>query len=120
VVLVLLTAGVFAAVTYRGTPMSVTTLTEGWERRFRLEWSVDSSAGARRLSGYITSQQGGHAEFVRLLVQALDDKGDVVERRIWAIPGGVGGGQRAYFKVPGLPAAHEYRVYVWDYSLTQS
>jgi hypothetical protein len=85
VVLVLLTAGVFAAVTYRGTPMSVTTLTEGWEPRFK-----------------------------------LDDKGGVVERRIWAIPGGVGGGQRAYFEVPGLPAAHEYRVYVWDYSLTQS
>jgi hypothetical protein len=54
---------------------------------------------------------------VRLLVQALDDKGAVVERRI---PGGVGGGQRAYFEVPDLPAAHEYRVYVWDYSLTQS
>jgi hypothetical protein len=32
----------------------------------------------------------------------------------------VGGGQRAYFEVPDLQAAHEYRVYVWDYSLTQS
>jgi hypothetical protein len=32
----------------------------------------------------------------------------------------VGGGQRAYFEVLDLPAAHEYRVYVWDYSLTQS
>ena len=101
--------------------MSVTTLTEGWERRFKLEWTVDtSSGGARKLSGYITSQQGGHAEFVRLLVQALDDTGAVVARRIWAIPGGVGGGQRAYFEVPDLPAASEYRVYVWDYSLTQS
>jgi hypothetical protein len=121
VVLVLLTAWVFAAVTYRGTPMSVTTLTEGWERRFKLEWTVEPPAGgARKLSGYITSQQGGHAELVRLLVQALDDKGGVVERRIWAIPGGVGGGQRAYFEVPDLPAASEYRVYVWDYSLTQS
>lgn len=100
--------------------MSVTTLTEGWERRFKLEWTVAPSGTTRKVSGYITSQQGGHAEFVRLLVQALDDKGAVVERRIWAIPGGVGGGQRAYFEVPDLPAAHEYRVYVWDYSLTQS
>jgi hypothetical protein len=57
---------------------------------------------------------------VRLLVQALDDTGAVVARRIWAIPGGVGGGQRAYFEVPDLPTAREYRVYVWDYSLTQS
>jgi len=101
--------------------MSVTTLTEGWERRFKLEWTVDApSGGARTLSGSITSQQGGHAEFVRLLVQALDDAGTVVERRIWAIPGGVGGGQRAYFEVPDLPPAAEYRVFVWDYSLTQS
>jgi hypothetical protein len=121
VVLVLITAGVFAAVTYRGTPMSVTTLTEGWERRFKLEWTVEAASGTtRKVSGYITSQQSGHAEFVRLLVQAFDDKGAVVERRIWAIPGGVGGGQRAYFEVPDLPSAHEYRVYVWDYSLTQS
>jgi hypothetical protein len=119
--LVLLTAGVFAAVAVRGAPMSVTTLTEGWERRFKLEWTVDaSSGGARKLSGYITSQQGGHAEFVRLLVQALDDTDAVVARRIWAIPGGVGGGQRAYFEVPDLPTARQYRVYVWDYSLTQS
>jgi hypothetical protein len=44
----------------------------------------------------------------------------VVARRIWAIPGGVGGGQRAYFEFPDLPTAREYRVYVWDYSLTQS
>jgi hypothetical protein len=101
--------------------MSVTTLTEGWERRFRLEWTVDAPSGpTRKLSGYITSELSGHAESVRLLVQALDDKGGVVERRVWAIPGGVGGGQRAYFEVPDLPAAHEYRVSVWDYSLTQS
>jgi len=101
--------------------MSVTTLTEGWERRFKLEWTVEAaSGGARKLSGYITSQPGGHAEVVRLLIQALDDNCGVVERRIWAIPSGVGGGQRAYFEVPDLPAASEYRVYVWDYSLTQS
>ena len=101
--------------------MSVTTLTEGWERRFKLEWTVEApSGGPRKLSGYITSQPAGHAEVVRLLIQALDDKGGVVERRIWAIPGGVGGGQRAYFEVPDLPAASEYHVYVWDYSLTQS
>jgi hypothetical protein len=100
--------------------MSVTTLTAGWERRFKLEWTVEAPSAPRKLSGYITSQPGGHAEVVRLLIQALDDKGSVVERRIWAIPGGVGGGQRAYFEVPDLPAASEYRVYVWDYSLTQS
>ena len=116
-----LAVAVYAGVTFRGVPPSVTTLMSGWEQRFHLEWTVQSPGGGRRrLGGYITSRQGGHAEPVRLLVQALDASGVEVERRIWAIPGGVGGGQRAYFEIPDLSPAHEYRVFVWDYSLTQS
>jgi hypothetical protein len=116
-----LTAVVYAGVSFRGTPMSVTTQMSGWERHFKLEWTVDSPpTGGRRLSGYVTKETGGHADPMRLLVQGLDASGAVVERRIWAILGGVGGGQRAYFEVPDLPPAHEYRVFVWDYSLIQS
>lgn len=111
-------AAVYAGVSFRGVPPDVTTLMSGWEQRFSLEWTVRSPSG--RLSGYITSRQGGHAEPVRLLVQALDASGAMVARRIWAIPGGVGGGQRACFEIPDLPPAHEYRVFVWDYSLIQS
>lgn len=116
-----LAAAVYAGVSFRGVPPDATTLMAGWEQRFSLEWTAPpAAAGWRRLSGYITSRQGGHAEPVRLLVQALDASGAVVERRIWAIPGGVGGGQRAYFEIPDLPSAHAYRVFVWDYSLIQS
>jgi hypothetical protein len=112
---------VYASGTFRGGQTSVTTLMSGWERHFTLEWTVDAPAGdRRRLSGYLTKQTDGHAEPMRLLVQALDAAGAVVERRVWTIPGGVGGGQRAYFEVPDLPPAHEYRVFVWDYSLIQS
>jgi hypothetical protein len=112
---------VYASVSFRGTPASVTTQMSGWEQHFKLEWTVDSAPGGkRRLSGYVTKQSGGHAEPMRLLVQALDASGAVVERRIWAIPGGVGGSQRAYFEIRDLPPAHEYRVSVWDYSLIQS
>jgi hypothetical protein len=119
--LVVLTAAVYASVSFRGTPTSVTTLMTGWEQRFMLEWTVEAPPGGpRRLSGYITGQRAGHAEPVRLLVQALDPSGAVVERRIWAIPGGVNGLQRAYFEIPDLPPAHDYRLFVWDYTLTQS
>jgi hypothetical protein len=120
-VLAALAAAVYAGVSFRGVPPDVTTMTSGWEQHFNLEWTVESpSDGRRRLKGYITSRQGGHAEPVRLLVQGRDASGAVVERRIWTIPGGVGGGQRAYFEIPDLPPAHEYRVFVWDYSLIQS
>lgn len=99
----------------------VTTLMHGWDQRFKLEWSIGSGPGrARRLSGYVTSQQGEHAEPFRLLVQAFDAAGAVVERRIWWIPGGVNGFQRAYFEIPALPSAHTYRLSVWDYTFHQS
>jgi hypothetical protein len=112
---------VYAAVSFRGTPPSTTTLMSGWEQRFTLEWTVASEPGrGSRVSGYITSQYGEHAEPVRLLVQAVDASGSVVDRRISAIPGGVNGFQRAYFEVPDLPAAHAYRVFVWDYTYRQS
>jgi hypothetical protein len=115
------TAGVYAAVSFRGTPTSTTTLMAGWEQRFKLEWSIATEPGrGSLLRGYITSQYGEHAAPVRLLVQAVDASGAVVDRRIWAIPGGVNGFQRAYFEVPDLPAAHAYRVFVWDYTYRQS
>jgi hypothetical protein len=115
------TAGVYAAVSFRGTSPSTTTLMSGWEQRFKLEWTVATEPGrGSRLHGYITSQYGEHAEPVRLLVQAVDASGAVVDRRIWSIPGGVNGFQRAYFEVSDLPAAHTYRVFVWDYTYRQS
>ena len=119
--LAVLTARVYASVSFRGIPASVTTLMSGWDQRFKLEWSVESVPDStRRLRGYITSQHGEHAEPVRLLVQAVDASGAVVERRLWSIPGGVNGFQRAYFEIPGLAPAHAYRVSVWDYSFRQS
>ena len=96
------------------------TLMYGWEQKFKIEWSVESAGGARRLRGYITSQHGELAEPLRLLVQGVDASGSPQGRRIWAIPGGVNGFQRAYFEIPDLPSAHTYRVSIWDYSLRQS
>jgi hypothetical protein len=114
-------AVVYAGVTSRGPSASTTTLTPGWERRFRLEWTVEPDTDrTRRLRGYVTSLHGAYAETVRLLVQSVDAGGVVVERRLWAIPGGVNGFQRAYFEVAELPVAQEYRVFVWDYTIHQS
>jgi hypothetical protein len=100
---------------------STTTLTPGWERYFTIDWTVEpEQGGGRRIRGYISSQYGEYAEPVRILAQALDSSGAVVGQRIVWVPGGVNGFQRAYFEVPHLPAAANYRVSVWDYSLHQS
>jgi len=100
---------------------TVTTLTAGWERHFTLEWTVEPRPdGGVLLSGSITSSHGARAEPMRLLAQTLDAAGAVVGQRIFWVPGGVGGFQRAYFVFPDLPAADRYRVSVWDYTFQQS
>ena len=100
---------------------STTTLTEGWQHWFELEWSTEPEAGGEaRIRGYITNQYGEAAEPLRLLGQALDKSGAVVGQRIAWVPEGVGGYERAYFEIRHLPAADHYRVSVWDYSRLQA
>ncbi|HZO37872.1 MAG TPA: hypothetical protein VFE97_01515 [Methylomirabilota bacterium] len=100
---------------------STTTLTQGWEHWFSLEWTVESEGrGENRIRGYITNTRGEAAEPLRLLAQALDPAGAIVGQRIAWVPEGVGGMERAYFQVGHLPVADHYRVSVWDYSFLQA
>jgi hypothetical protein len=100
---------------------STTTLMQGWEHWFKLEWSNERELdGEARIRGYITNEYGEAAEPLRLLGQALDKSGAVVGQRIAWVPEGVGGYERAYFEIRHLPAADHYRVSVWDYSRLQA
>jgi len=98
----------------------MTTLIPGWERFFTIQWTVEPEReGSRRLDGYVYHHYGEYAADLRLLVQALDASGGVVDQRIIWVPGGVGGFGRAYFDVRHLPASAHYQVFVWDYHLIQ-
>ena len=100
---------------------STTTLMQGWDHWFKLDWSVDSEpGGGKRIRGYITNEHGEAAEPLRLLAQALDASDAVVGQKIAWVPEGVGGFERAYFEISHLPAADHYRVSVWDYSFLQA
>jgi hypothetical protein len=100
---------------------SPTTLMYGWEHHFRIDWTAaQQSANTRRVSGYVYNQNGEFATSLRVLAQAVDPTGAVVGQRIAYVPGGVGGFGRAYFIVPDLPAAENYRVSVWDYTWFQA
>lgn len=99
----------------------MTTLIPGWERFFTLQWTVEpEQGGARRLDGYVFNNYGQYAADVRLLVQAIDASGLVVDQRIVWGPPGVGGFGRSYFDVRDLPASDHYQVFVWDYRLIES
>jgi hypothetical protein len=98
-----------------------TTLMSGWEHHFSIDWTAaDQSPSTRRVSGYVYNQNGEFATSLRVLAQAVDATGTVVGQRIAYVPGGVGGFGRAYFIVPDLPVADNYRVSVWDYTWFQA
>ena len=107
--------------TYLTPSRSTTTLMQGWDHWFKLDWTVESeSDGGKRIRGYITNEYGESAEPLRMLAQALDASGAVVDQKITWVPEGVGGFERAYFEVSHLPSADHYRVSVWDYSFLQA
>jgi hypothetical protein len=99
--------------------MPATTLMSGWEEHFTVEWAATPTNGGRRITGRVYDHKGEYAEDVRLLAQALDASGTVIDQHIASVRGGVGSAG-AYFEVPNLPAASAYRVTVWDYTLATS
>jgi hypothetical protein len=110
-----------ATATHEAAPTaSLTTLIPGWERYFEVDWTAaPEPGGLRRLDGYVYNRYGEYAADVRLLIQALDASGAIVDQRVVWGPTGVGGFGRAYFDVRHLPEADHYRVSVWDFRLIQ-
>jgi hypothetical protein len=97
------------------------TLMSGWEHHFSIDWTAaDQARNSRKVTGYVYNQNGEFATSLRVLAQAVDATGTVVGQRIAYVPGGVGGFGRAYFIVPDLPVADNYRVSVWDYTWFQA
>src|SRR5215813_4445653 len=71
--------------------------------------------GARKLQGYVESSLGEAATRVQLLALALDASGNVTAQRVAWLPESIGAGGRAYFDIPKMPPAAEYRVSVWSF-----
>ena len=95
---------------------AITTLMPDAPRWFRISWeSVPERDGARRLRGYIDNTCGETVTRVQVLGQALDASGNVVGQRVEWLPGVIPSSGRAYFEIPRLPAADQYRVTVWAY-----
>ena len=95
---------------------SVTTLMPDAQRVFKIDWQVvPGGDGERRLSGYLENTFGETAARIQLLGQALDASGHVIGQRLTWLPVAVPGSGRAYFEIPKLPPADQYRVSVWAY-----
>jgi len=89
-------------------------LVPGWERFFTIDWQPGDRKGRRILSGAVHNHYGAAASHVQLLVEALDDKGDVVSQRAVWLGDSIGPFDTAHFDVPVEPAAN-YRVTIFAY-----
>ncbi len=116
-VLVLLAAGCSAATSTELPPSASVPLIYGWEQYFKLDWQAGEKQGRPVVDGYVFNDWGYTARDVRLLVQSLDQNGQVVAQTIGYVPLSVAPGTHAYFEVPLRQPAAAYRVIVasWDW-----
>jgi hypothetical protein len=95
---------------------SVTSLAPNAQQWFSVSWAADPERnGERRLHGHIDSSLGEAANRVQLLAQALDASGNVIGQRLEWMPEMIPALGRAYFEVPKMPVAAQYRVTVWSF-----
>jgi hypothetical protein len=95
---------------------TVTSLNPQASRSFKVVWEAGPERdGERRLQGYVESSLGEAATRVQLLALALDASGNVTAQRVAWLPESIPGGGRAYFDIPKMPTAPEYRVSVWSF-----
>jgi hypothetical protein len=117
VVAAMVVAGLVGCATTDTQPSaSVATLAPNAQQWFKIDWTAEPDHdGERRLQGYVVSALGEPANRVQLLAQALDESGNVVGHRLYWMPGVVPALGRAYFEIPNMPAAPQYRITVWAY-----
>ena len=97
---------------------SLTPLVSGWEQFFKLEWQAPAGNG-RPITGYILNDWGFSASRIQLLVEGLDQGGQVVGQRVEWLGALLTPGMRAYFEVPAPGPAATYRVRVFAFDWLQ-
>lgn len=98
---------------------SVTTVMQGWEHYFHLDYAAEHGRDGNNLTGYVYNKYGSPMAHVQILGQALDASGNVVGQRLAWVHGVVPALDRSYFRVAGLPPAAGYRATVWAFDIVQ-
>ncbi len=85
---------------------------DGADRWLKVDWKADPTG----VSGRIYNQYGSAADKVKILVEALDPSGGVIDSRYEWVGGMIPALGNRYFTVSKLPAADHYRVTVASYT----
>jgi len=86
----------------------------GWERFFGIDWRSAERKGQPIVSGIVHNRYGATATRMQLLVEALNDNGKVIDRKIIWLGDSVAPFNSASFETPVARAA-KYRVSVFAY-----
>jgi len=97
-------------------PASAVMSPSGIDPRLRLDWEVTQTRNGRPvITGYIYNDYMRAAINVRLLVEALDASGQVIDRAYGFVPGVVPVFNRNYFDVRLKTAGASYRITVTSF-----
>lgn len=88
----------------------------GWERIFRVDWQAKEGSREPVLQGYLVNDSPYIVTRIQLLVESLDQSGNVVGQRVAWMPGSMQPFDRRYFSeaAPGLAPAYRVRVFAFD------
>ena len=85
----------------------------GGERYFKIDWQPEHRDGKPVVSGRFESKYGAAVSRIQLLVEGLDEKGEVISRTVAWIGGDISPFGRAYFEVPVQKFPH-HRLSVFE------
>jgi hypothetical protein len=88
----------------------------GWERYFKITWSVAERHGRPVIEGRLTNDYGSGATRIQLLVEGLDQSGQILSQQVSWFGRTLGPFDTSYFEVPVREPAPAYRVsvFAWD------
>jgi len=84
-------------------------LTPGGDQYFAVDWQPGERKGAPVLTGTLTNRYGATAIRVQLLVEALDDNGNVTSQKVVWLAQDTAPFDRTYFEIP-VAKSPKYRV----------
>jgi len=84
-------------------------LTPGGDQYFAVDWQPGERKGAPVLTGTLTNRYGATAIRVQLLVEALDDNGNVTSQKVVWLGDSIAPFDHEYFEIPVVKSP-KYRV----------
>jgi hypothetical protein len=96
-------------------PRTLQPLVVGWEQILRVEWDQSDRQGQERVQGSLVNASPYTITRARVLVESLDERGEILAQRVVWVPGELTPFTRVHFGAAPAQRAPRYRVRVFDF-----